>query len=698
MKNIKRRIFISLSLVLMMSFITQAKLSAQDNTLIGKVFCGYQGWFNCYGDGSAIERWFHWSGGTYRSNAGYPEPGHLNFEIYPDVTEYDSGSLFQTGFANLGDGQPSKLFSSYKNEVMDKHFEWMQTYGIDGLALQRFLGETKDGVFRTGRDSIATRMKRAAQKYQKLFYIMYDMGADDTTYFKNDWNHMVRDLKITNSPYYATQNGKPVVCIWGFGFTSRQNLPANSLAIIKWLKKNGYYVIGGVPTDWRLGINDSYSGYEAVYKAFDMISPWTVGRGTVVNNTYKTTYLQPDFNYCKANNIDYQPVIFPGFAWSNWNSNKVNEIPRKKGDLLWQQVYNIKNMGIPSMYVAMFDEYDEGTAIIKAADSYFAKPTNQYFLTTSADGTYISSDFYLRLVGKATRVFKGLDPLTSNVTIPYSVGPNWFRTSVEIGSDAVILIPNSVESKSNVLGIGGSGSPSCLVTSSGVSHSGSYSIKFSGNDNSTTSSYCRFTVFDVDIPVATDLHMSYWSYPLNENGRYVAIDLLMTDGSRLSTLDLKDENGASMKPSQGRGVVNTWTQTNCNVGQWLNGKTIDKILVTYDQPASTGDFSGYIDDIILKTNPIETGIENLFSKKSTLVRIYPTVLHNEDIVVDATALRMSSEHLEVTVLNLQGEVLLSRSFVSGNQIRFSLQSLYQGVYLVVVKGNNFKSTQKIIKY
>ncbi|MDP4238847.1 MAG: glycoside hydrolase family 71/99-like protein [Bacteroidota bacterium] len=697
MISLRSKNYFSFIAVFVVIFSLQNKLSAQDNQLIGKVFCGYQGWFNCYGDGSAIERWFHWSGGTYKSNAGYPEPGHLNFEIYPDISEYDSGSLFQTGFADLGDGRPAKLFSSYKSEVMNKHFEWMQTYGIDGVALQRFLGETKDGVFRTGRDSIAVRMKRAAQKYQKLFYIMYDMGADDTTYFKNDWTHMVKDLKITDSPYYTTQNGKPVVCIWGFGFNTRPNLPASSLAIINWLKKNGYYVIGGVPTDWRLGINDSFSGYESVYKAFNMISPWTVGRGAVVNNTYKTTYMQPDYAYCKVNNIDYQPVIFSGFAWSNWNSNKVNEIPRKRGDLLWQQVYNIKNMGIPSMYVAMFDEYDEGTAIIKAADSYFSKPTNQYFLTMSADGTYISSDFYLRLVGKATRVFKGLDPLTSNVTIPYSVGPIWFRTSVESGIDAVILTPNQVESKLNVVGLGGSGSPVCLVTSSGVPHSGSYSIKFSGNDNSSTSSYCSFMAFDVDIPVSSDLQLSYWSYPLNENGRYVGIDLLMTDGSRLRNLDLVDLNGVPMKPSQGRGTVNAWTQTVCNVGQWLNGKTIDKILVTYDQAANTGDFSGYIDDIIIENGSVGTSIKNSTTQKDQ-IRIYPTLLHKGDICVDATSLNQVYDQCIMTVMNMQTETLIKRSFMSGEQFRVSLQSLSPGVYLVVVKGKNYRQVEKIIKY
>lgn len=84
----------------------------------------------------------------------------------------------------------------------------MQTYGIDGVALQRFLDETRNEVFKTGRDSIAVRMKRAAGKYKKLFYIMYDLSANDTTYFKNDWTHMVNDLKITQSPYYTTKKRK----------------------------------------------------------------------------------------------------------------------------------------------------------------------------------------------------------------------------------------------------------------------------------------------------------------------------------------------------------------------------------------------------------------------------------------------------------------------------------------------------------
>lgn len=42
-----------------------------------------------------------------------------------------------------------------------------------------------------------------------------------------------------------------------------------------------------------------------------------------------------------------------------------------------------------------------------------------------------------------------------------------------------------------------------------------------------------------------------------------------------------------------------WTQIKSNVGQWLAGKTIARINVNYDRPASTGQYRGYIDDVVI---------------------------------------------------------------------------------------------------
>ena len=48
--------------------------------------------------------------------------------------------------------------------------------------------------------------------------------------------------------------------------------------MINWFKSQGCYVIGGVPTWWRTGISDSQANFLSAYGAFNMISPWMVGR------------------------------------------------------------------------------------------------------------------------------------------------------------------------------------------------------------------------------------------------------------------------------------------------------------------------------------------------------------------------------------------------------------------------------------
>jgi len=62
----------------------------------------------------------------------------------------------------------------------------------------------------------------------------------------------------------------------------------------------------------------------------------------------------------------------------------------------------------------MFDEYDEATAIAKAAENSSMIPTNQYFLTLDADGVKVSSDFYLRLTQDGAKMIKKEAALQEN--------------------------------------------------------------------------------------------------------------------------------------------------------------------------------------------------------------------------------------------------------------------------------------------
>ncbi|MDQ6419024.1 glycoside hydrolase family 71/99-like protein [Paenibacillus sp. LHD-117] len=223
-------------------------------------------------------------------------------------------------------------------------------------------------------------------------------------------------MALPSSFAYAKQNGKPVISIWGIGFNDRPGTAAEAADLIAWFKNQGYYVIGGVPTHWRNGIEDSKPGFLDVYKSLDMLSPWFVGRFSQLAGAdhYKTNHYQPDYAFTQQYGIAYQPVIWPGFSWKNLHNGPINEIPRLHGDFMWRQAYNMKSVGISTGYVAMFDEYDEATAIAKAARNSSEIPTNQYFLTLDADGVAVSSDFYLRLTGDIARMFRNEIALTAN--------------------------------------------------------------------------------------------------------------------------------------------------------------------------------------------------------------------------------------------------------------------------------------------
>ena len=591
-----------------------AQPPADPSSIIGKVVCGYQGWFTCTGDGSPINRWTHWSPTTAPQPGVAPNPNpNLTFDVYPDVTLYNSSSLFQTNFANQGDGSPARLFSDYHQDVTDKHFELMQANGIDGVAFQRFIWEVLvDPAFKANRDTDAVHVKKAAEKYQRMFYVVYDLSglgnvpaANDQARFdgvKADWtNDMIGTQNITSSFMYAKQGGKPVVQIWGIGYNHIIGTAAIQLDLINWFKAQGCYVIIGVPTGWRTGTGASNTGWISTYNAGDMISPWAVGAYSDQASTdnFKTNFLTPDLTYCNTNGIAYQPVIFPGFSWYNWNSGTQNQIPRNKGDFLWHQAQNLRSLNIKTAEIAMMDEYDEGTAILPMADGYNMIPTNQYFVTSSADGTYLSSDFYLRLASKVTRQINQLDVLSSTVTVPFSVAPMYFRTSNEVLYDPQPTANTADVAFVNVKKYGlTTGTPTCTGILENP-HLGGYSIKVMGHDNSTTSSNAYFKVFTVSIPVTATTDLSFWSYPLNALGRFISVDLDCSDGTTLHSTAAVDYNGLSMKPSTGRGTVNTWTKTKCNIGSWLNTKTITKITIGYDNNPLMGDFSGYIDDIAI---------------------------------------------------------------------------------------------------
>ena len=119
-----------------------------DDALGGKIFVGYQGWFAAPGDGGGTG-WIHWGPG------GKFEPGAATVDLWPDITDFADGGSYPTPFRHA-DGSVARVFSSLDFATVDRHFAWMQQYGIDGAFLQRFGVSVKDEGF----GGIATRCWR----------------------------------------------------------------------------------------------------------------------------------------------------------------------------------------------------------------------------------------------------------------------------------------------------------------------------------------------------------------------------------------------------------------------------------------------------------------------------------------------------------------------------------------------------------
>lgn len=373
--------------------------------VVGKITVGYQGWFACIGDDSPINGWWHWS----RDWSKPPSVANAGFGSWPDMQDYTN--KYPADFAALHNGDPATLFSSFDDQTVDVQFSWMKQYGIDAAALQRFNPNGSEGPVR---DSITAKVNKAAEKYGVKYYIMYDVSgwANMQSEIKSDWTNKMKTY--TYSGAYAMQNDKPVVCIWGFGFNDENHAftTEQCLDVINWFKRQGCYVIGGVPTHWLLGNSDSRPDFLKVYTAFNMLSPWMIGRiGTIAEeDNFYTSVNTPDLAFCKGNGIDYQPCVLPGDLQSG---------QRMHGDFMWAQFYYMTKLKVQGIYISMFDEYNENNQIAKTAATQQEVPAGAGFKSLDEDGTPCSSDYYLRLTEDGGKMFKGEIPLTdTRITQP----------------------------------------------------------------------------------------------------------------------------------------------------------------------------------------------------------------------------------------------------------------------------------------
>lgn len=379
---------------------------------------GYQGWFNAPDDG-AHRGWFHYA------NRGKFQPGDAKIDLWPDVSEYPK--TYKTPFLHA-DGSAAYVFSSYDASSVDLHFKWMQQYGVDGVFVQRFVTNIKNRNSLHHNNTVLSNALEAAQTYHRAIAVMYDLSGmqpGDEEMVMNDWKQLVDSLRLTtrgNRQPYLYHKGKPLVAIWGVGFNDHRAYGTREVAkIIDFLKHDALYggcsILLGVPGYWRdLGRDtEKDSTLYTLYQQADIIHPWLVGRYN--EDTYQAFLprLQADVAWCQQHHVDYVPTVFPGFSWHNmYEQSPMNQTPRNKGQFYWKQLIGAMESGARMLYIAMFDEVDEGTAIFKIAKD---PPVGlSHFVTFEKD---VPNDYYLFLTGMAAGMLRKQIPL--QVTAPKPV-------------------------------------------------------------------------------------------------------------------------------------------------------------------------------------------------------------------------------------------------------------------------------------
>lgn len=408
------------------------------STLEGKVMFGYQGWFGTPNDGNNANWWVHWFNG---------QPAHANatFDMWPYMKDVPADELDPTNMT-YRDGSPAGLFSSFRFETVDRHFRWMAEHEMDGVFQQRFLDYVISGDqrLRNHHFKIIDNVQRASKKHKRVWVMMYDLaGATSSGAFVqaiiDDWKTLVDEYGVAgeDDTYYLKHKGKPLLTLWGLGNLSG-GTPEQNEALVRWFKegdpdnpesedndpKYRVTLMGGLNDSWRTHSQE----WLDVYDLLDVISPWSVGRYSSENgaNSFLIQRVIPDMEYCDNLGIDYMPVIFPGFSWFNLQtSGTKNQIPRMGGSFVWQQARNVLNAGAKMVYLAMFDEVDEGTSWFKMEKYGENVPTgpasDTWFLALDADGFDLTPDWYLALAGYTKKVLQG--KATNSLSVPLFPNP-----------------------------------------------------------------------------------------------------------------------------------------------------------------------------------------------------------------------------------------------------------------------------------
>ncbi|HUU28672.1 MAG TPA: SUMF1/EgtB/PvdO family nonheme iron enzyme [archaeon] len=395
-------------------------VAVDPTTLDKKILFGYQGWYLCPEDGSDLNRWQGWG--------QEPISEKFSSDHWPDMSELSPEERFATDLT-LPDGRPAELFSSYLRKTVDRHFEWMEDYDLDGIFIGRdpeWPTELTHSWF-CKKNKVLQNIRAAAEAHGRVFAIEkgWDLSFHSLEDWKRDWMFMVDVLKITESPNYLYHKGKPLLVIQGVDEGNNTVDLASVDSLVKWLKEEAdpkyqATVQSGNHLGWHTVDEDTKTNWYLLYRSFDVLQPWFERHAYEQADCYRDNLFLPGLAEASAAGVDYMPVIFPGFSVYNRNEQlydyKYNMIPRLGGKYIWRQAYDAISSGANMLYIAMFDELNEGTPMLKLATNADL-PVGLRLVTLDMDGYAVPGDWYLQVVREIGRMMRGEIPLSPEMPL-----------------------------------------------------------------------------------------------------------------------------------------------------------------------------------------------------------------------------------------------------------------------------------------
>ena len=188
-----------------------------------------------------------------------------------------------------------------------------------------------------------------------------------------------------------------------------------------------------------------------------------------------------------------------------------------------------------------------------------------------------------------------------------------FWTSFETGEPGLAAAAATRADGAHLAVRVGNGPAVAYTAKPGVGFNGVHSLGYEGQVLAPAGGKAIAELFDVSIPVTADTVLSYKIFPefiegdLRYPSTFAAIDLLFTDGTRLSELGAHDQLGFVLSPlGQGESkslYTQQWNARQARLGEVAAGKVIDKVLLGYQGPVGPAELRGWVDDIRIAQVP-----------------------------------------------------------------------------------------------